>query len=237
MTSIKQAIVLAGGKGTRLRSVVSDLPKPMAPVAGRPFLEFVLDQLSEFGITHVVLSVGYKHELIESHFGREYSGMKLIYAVESEPLGTGGGILFASTKLPFDTDFFLLNGDTLYQTDLNGLEAVHITSGAMVTIAIKQMQHPDRYGTVEVDGDKVLTFREKQTGLEQGWINAGIYVINKNVFSGLIKTTFSFEEEVLQNENMKDKLAVYRGEGYFIDIGIPDDYAKANEDLKKAGDQ
>ncbi len=232
---IDQAIILAGGKGTRLQSVVRDVPKVMAEVAGKPFLTYILDELVRFNVTDVVLSVGYKHETIMDYFKERYRSLKLTYAIESSPLGTGGGIKYASGFLS-DEPFLLINGDTLYKMDLEEFSNFHFSKHADISVALKQMKNPDRYGTVTTDEDRITGFKEKRTGLSSGWINAGTYILSRSVFNEIEEDVFSFEERIFEKGINSYVINGWKTDGYFIDIGIPEDYKKANEDIKEAGD-
>jgi D-glycero-alpha-D-manno-heptose 1-phosphate guanylyltransferase len=221
-----RAIVLAGGLGTRLRGVVSDRPKPMAPVSGKPFLEYILRKLSFEGIAEVRLSVGHLWEMIRDYFGEEFLGIKLDYVVEEEPLGTGGGLLLAFGDWE---DALVLNGDTFFDCDLQDLLGFSNENQADMALALKRMKDFDRYGTVEMSGNRVTGFREKMP-MKEGLINAGVYVLRKKVFQGFAPgDKFSFEEEILQPGTALWKMIGKEYPGYFIDIGIPEDYEKANE--------
>ena len=237
MSSGIPAIILAGGLGTRLRSVISDLPKPMAPVAGQPFLHYIFLYLQKQGITDVVLSVGYKSEVIKEFFGDKYAGINIRYAVENEPLGTGGGIRQAMSLI--DSDAYVLNGDTFFDVDLKDLYEFYTMRASDIALALKRMHHFDRYGTVEIGNkDRVLQFQEKRYKAE-GLINGGVYVINKNLFKKveeiedtIISQRFSFEKDILEKHLLP---LHYQGKefgGYFIDIGIPEDYERAQTDFK-----
>ena len=228
---INQAIILAGGFGTRLQSVVKDIPKPMAPIGRRPFLEFVLDHCLEFGIKHIILAVGYKHEIIQKHFGQSYRGMQIDYSIEVEALGTGGGILQAAQQFSED-NFLVLNGDTLFRVDLSKLVQFYEDRKADLALALCPMQHFDRYGTVTMDSNsRIIAFQEK-TFQESGNINAGVYVMRKKALidSGL-KGRFSFEKEFMEAQVQTLPFYGRVSADYFIDIGIPTDYQKAAEDL------
>ena len=237
MSSGIPAIILAGGLGTRLRSVISDLPKPMAPVAGHPFLHYIFLYLQKQGITDVVLSVGYKSEVIKEFFGDKYAGINIRYAVENEPLGTGGGIRQAMSLI--DSDAYVLNGDTFFDVDLKDLYEFYTMRASDIALALKRMHHFDRYGTVEIGNkDRVLQFQEKRYKAE-GLINGGVYVINKNLFKKveeiedtILSQRFSFEKDILEKHLLP---LHYQGKefgGYFIDIGIPEDYERAQTDFK-----
>lgn len=229
----EEAIILAGGMGTRLQSVVSEVPKPMAPVAGKPFLEYIFPVLKRVGVRKVVLSVGHKWEVISDHFGDRWLGMDIEYAVETEPRGTGGGIKLAFKKT--ETQHVLvLNGDTLFLHDLFRLWENHnlLNPGALISISLKEMKNFDRYGTVELYQDeRIKAFREKQA-MDSGLINAGVYIIDRDLWDIVdVPEKFSFEKDVLERYVDKLRFMGYKHEGYFIDIGIPEDFARANVDL------
>lgn len=230
-----EAIVLAGGFGTRLRHVVSDVPKPMAPVAGRPFLEHLLDYLHDFGYSHVVLSTGYMAEKIEAHLGDTYRGMRLSYAVETLPLGTGGGMLNA-LQICEDEVVTVLNGDTLFKVDYKALAEFHSSHDTMLSIFLRRVDDVSRYGAVEIDdGNRITAFREKRAaeGIEPqaGWINGGIYMLNRRLLDGY-RGAFSFERDVMQARYEQDHFYAIPSDAYFIDIGVPEDYFRANKELE-----
>jgi histidinol-phosphate phosphatase family domain/HAD-superfamily hydrolase, subfamily IIIA len=220
-----EAIILAGGLGTRLRGVIGGIPKCMAPVNGKPFLQYQLEWLSRFDVRHVVFSVGYlKEQVIDFVKGREWP-FAVSFAVEKEPLGTGGGIRLALQKCR-EKQVFVLNGDTFYNVDLSALSFT-----APVTLALKPMRDFDRYGAVDWDGDLVTGFREKQYCAE-GLINGGVYAIDRSQLDiSLFPKTFSFEREVLEPLTDYGLVAGEVQDGYFIDIGIPEDYARAQREL------
>lgn len=229
---IKEAIVLAGGFGTRLQSIVSEVPKPMAPVAGKPFLKFVLDYLKEHHITHVVLAVGHKKEFIIEYFGGLYKDMKVSYSKENDPLGTGGAIKQALEKLKGD-QFFVLNGDTFFNVNLEELYIQHTAHQAAISIALRKMTNFNRYGTVEINEEgKVIAFNEKKY-VREGLINGGTYILHKDLFLKRLPKKFSFEKEILEREFKKGKIYGTTFQEYFIDIGIPDDYEKAKNDFTR----
>lgn len=222
-----EAIVLAGGFGTRLSHVVSDVPKPMAPVCGRPFLRFILDDLQKKGVETVVLAVGYKREVIQNFFGESYRGMKLLYSVEDTPLYTGGAIKKALTMCR-EKQVFIVNGDTYFDVDLRDMAK----SDARLVVAIKKLRKFDRYGTVFISkGGYINGFREKQPCIE-GYINGGIYYVDRSLLEEQVATVFSFEKEILEKVYREIPVAAYPSEGYFIDIGIPEDYYKAQTVFK-----
>lgn len=222
-----QAIVLAGGLGTRLRSVIQDAPKPMAPINGKPFLAFVLEYLKEQGITEVILSVSYKYELIQDYFKDEFQELKIIYNVEKELLGTGGAI---KDSLKFVKDkAYVLNGDTFFDIPLKEMKL----EKSRICIALKQMQNFDRYGNVKIDKQGFVASFEEKVFKEQGLINGGIYLIKKDIFDGFVlEKKFSFEEFLQENyKTLRIKTKVF--DHYFIDIGIPEDYRRFMKLCKK----
>ena len=173
-----EAIVLAGGFGTRLAQVVKDVPKPMAPVAGKPFLQYVADDLINQGIDRIVFAVCYKKETIMDFFGDSYRDAAVLYSVETEPLLTGGAIR-QSLELCREERVFVINGDTFFQVDLNAMRRTSRNTGKAVVIAVKEMRDFSRYGKVSVnDAMEVTAFHEKQY-CAQGCINGGIYDIKR----------------------------------------------------------
>jgi len=224
-----EAIVLAGGLGTRLQSVVSDVPKPMAPIGTKPFLEYILKYLKKNGINRVVLSVGYKWETIQNYFGNEYDDMELVYSVENEPLGTGGAIKKALEKIE-EQEVYIVNGDTFFDVDLKKLV---LTNDSRIILALKKMHNFDRYGCVESDENGYVTnFTEKEFR-EVGNINGGIYLAKKDLFEAYtLDDKFSFEE-FMQKEYMNLRIISKVFDSYFIDIGIPEDYVKAQSEIGK----
>lgn len=227
-----EVIILAGGLGTRLRSEVKDVPKCMAPVAGKPFLWYLLKDLSKYKeVTRVILSVGYLREVIFEWINqvREEFPFEFDYAIEEQPLGTGGGIKLALSKATTN-DVIVLNGDTYFAVDLNELMVKHRLYPSSVTLALKPMQDFDRYGRVMIDtvDNRIVEFKEKGS-YKEGLINGGIYVVNRlePIFEGLPER-FSFETAVFEPQCKLGKLFGVVQNGYFIDIGIPEDYHKAN---------
>jgi D-glycero-alpha-D-manno-heptose 1-phosphate guanylyltransferase len=230
---IKEAIVLAGGLGTRLRCVVKDVPKPMAEVNGKPFLEFVLDYLDKQGIERVILSVGYKWEVIFEYFGNKFKNLKLVYAVETVPLGTGGAIRLACGKVCGD-EIFVLNGDTYFEVNLSELYSYHREKRSNLTIALKEMQDFDRYGAMEIgDNGRILKFLEK-THRTCGFINGGVYVLDKNFLTGFsLPSKFSFEKDFIEIYYKDYAFYGKKFDNYFIDIGVPEDYERAKKNFEK----
>lgn len=224
------AIILAGGFGTRLKSVINDLPKPMAMINSKPFLHYVFLYLTKQKITKAILSVGYKAEIIETYFGDKYLDVEIIYCREDEPLGTGGGIKKAFQLV--DDFAFVLNGDTFFDIDLNVLKKFHLQTPTDISLALKPMQNFDRYGTVEMKEDRIIKFEEKKP-VEEGLINGGVYFFHKEMLNKIAEEKFSFEKDVLEKYVSESKINGRGFENYFIDIGIPEDYSKAQIDFKK----
>lgn len=228
-----ECIVLAGGRGTRLASVLGARPKPLADIGGRPFLEHLLDMLVGQGCSGLVLSVGYLAEQIVSHFGDSYRGCPIRYAFEESPLGTGGAIRFALRQTSED-DVFVLNGDTLLDLDLAAMTAAHIAKGAQMTIALRRVPDVSRYGAVVTDADKAIqTFGEK-SAKGPGWINAGVWLIRRTIFENSdLPEIFSFEADFIAKQLKRLRPVGFETDGYFIDIGIPEDLVRAQAGLSK----
>lgn len=228
---IKEAIILAGGLGTRLRSVVADLPKCMAPVGGKPFLHFVIEHLLEQGVDKFIFSLGYKSEMIIDYVNNQYSTLNKQFSIEEEPLGTGGAIKLACS-MAAEKNVLILNGDTFYKVNNNVLTDFHNNYEADCTLALKPMHDFDRYGVVELNEDNsVASFKEKQF-YSRGLINGGVYILNREKFlKESLPQKFSFEKDYLEKYFEKRKLYGMIADEYFIDIGIPEDYAKAEREL------
>ena len=228
---ITQAIILAGGLGTRLRSAVPDLPKCMAPILAKPFIGYLMDYLIQQGVTKFILALGYKSEVVQQYLNTQYGEYNLSYSVESEPLGTGGAIALAFTKAESE-DCLVLNGDTFFAVDLKKLSVFHAETGAACTLALKPMQNFDRYGTVSLgEAGQVTGFHEKQKTAD-GLINGGVYALKK---AALLHSTqpshFSFETDFLYPSVELGNLRGLVENQYFIDIGIPEDYERAQTEL------
>ena len=229
---LREAIILAGGFGTRLSHVVSDVPKPMAPVYGKPFLTYLIDRLIDAGIRRVILATGYKHECIESYFGTSYRGIEIVYSQETTPLFTGGALLQAAQKIQSE-DFVVLNGDTLFDIDLQKLYDFHVQNHANLTIALRQVADTSRYGSVTCTNDNIVAFKEKAESIGAGDINGGIYAINREwLMNQNLPTKFSFEKELMQPLAGDPSFYGLRFNNYFIDIGVPEDYYRAQEEFK-----
>lgn len=229
-----EAIILAGGLGTRLKQVVRDVPKSMALVNGRPFLEYLLDFLMLGGINRAILSVGYMHEAIISHFGRSYRSMRLDYAIEEEPLGTGGGIRLSFWKVHGDRAF-VFNGDSIFRFHLKGMAEYHAKKDAEVTIALRRIDDTGRYGRVTRNrSGRITGFAEKKSNVSPGFISAGVYIIEKQfLLDPGFRGRFSIEKDCFEPLAGKADIFGYPATGYFLDIGIPADYQKAQDDFKE----
>lgn len=219
------AIILAGGAGTRLAPLVPDVPKPMAPIRGRPFLELLLEQLIRQGVSTVVLSVGYKREVIERHFGSRWRGLEVRYCVEEVALGTGGGLKRAMTELGVRRAL-ALNGDTFCPVDFAALQRAH--QDAQLTIALGRVADASRFGAVELAPDgRVTAFRESGAGAG-ALVNVGVYVVEQDVFSVMPgAASFSFERDLLQRHCAALRIRGYVTDAAFVDIGIPEDFLRA----------
>ncbi len=228
---IKEAIILAGGLGTRLRSVVDDVPKCMAPVAGRPFLYYVINYLEKQRVNKFIFSVGYKSEMIIDYVNDQYPALSSRFSIEEEPLGTGGAVKLACS-LVSGKDVLVLNGDTIFNADAKKLAAFHKTSKSDCTLSLKPMQNFDRYGVVELNSDHLITgFKEKKP-YKTGFINGGVYALNRDKFmQEKLAQKFSFEKDYLETYFGKRKMYGLVQDEYFIDIGIPEDYERAQREL------
>lgn len=227
-----EAIILAGGFGTRLSTVVNDVPKPMAPIANKPFLSYLLDYLSGYQINSVVLCTGYKHEKVEEYYSFAYKNTSIRYSVEETPLGTGGAIKQALQKVKSDSAI-IMNGDTLFNINLSEFIKFHHRLKSDISVALKELSDFDRYGSVILDGERIIGFEEKKYK-SLGYINGGVYILNKNVFEKYeLPQTFSFEKQILETRTRELSVNGYKSYEYFIDIGIPEDYKKAQEEIKE----
>lgn len=226
-----EAIILAGGLGTRLRSVVPDLPKCMAPINGIPFISYLIDHLNKEGITNFVFSLGYKSEAFISLIEEKLPMKNFTVVIEDEPLGTGGAIKLACEKVK-NENVIALNGDSLFKVNLKALMNFHLTNKANCTLALKPMKNFDRYGSVEVDtSNKIKSFKEKKF-VEYGNINGGVYVINIPSFIKMsLVSKFSMEQDYLEKYTKEGNFNGFIQDNYFIDIGIPEDYARAQIEL------
>jgi D-glycero-alpha-D-manno-heptose 1-phosphate guanylyltransferase len=230
---IKEAIILAGGFGTRLRDAIPDLPKCMAPVNGRPFLFYVINYLRSQGIEKFIFSLGYKHEIIEAYLNAEFPTLDFQCLIEKEPLGTGGAILASCYKTSEQT-VLVLNGDTIFKVDLEKAFANHVKHDSDCTLLLKPMDDFDRYGVVELnEDDSIKSFKEKKF-YKNGLINGGVYILNTEQFlAEELPGKFSFERDYLEKYFATRKIYGSVQDEYFIDIGIPEDYFRVQQELKQ----
>lgn len=235
----RTAVILAGGLGTRLRSVVPDLPKPMAPVEGRAFLEYLLDYWIDQGIERFILSTGYRSEAISTHFGNYYRNVPLTYAREPHPLGTGGGLLLAATYLDAgDESFLLLNGDTWFAVDLNALDRFARQQQAGWCLSLFRASEGNRYMGIETDASGRIRSFATQRGQVGALANGGVYWIRRTCLSPLPyqPTQFvSLEDDLLPwLQGNGTPILGLEASGEFIDIGLPHDYRRAAQLLVPA---
>jgi D-glycero-alpha-D-manno-heptose 1-phosphate guanylyltransferase len=228
---IRKAVVLAGGRGTRLATVVADRPKPMAEIRNLPFLHYLILDLKNKGITEVVLLVGYMHEVIEDYFQLEYQGVKITYELELEPRGTGGLVCELSRK--WAEPILLINGDTYFDVDIQAMYQLYLSTKSVV-MAVREVVGQDRYGVLEIENDIIIDFKEK-TWIDKGYINGGIYLLPQGVFDKYSDLPFSFSLEKEFFEAYKSDLNIkpFYSVGFFIDIGIPEDFEAAQTSIPR----
>jgi D-glycero-alpha-D-manno-heptose 1-phosphate guanylyltransferase len=230
---MKPVVILAGGLGTRLRETLPDLPKPLAPVAGRPFLWWLLKYLEKQGARDVYISIGYKGELIRREFGYEFGKINLQYVEEYEQLGTGGAVKLAAEQLRGE-DFFVLNGDTIAITNLTEMEASFKKRSADIAMAVTYVQDATRFGTVRIAPDLTVRHFDVKGSQNEGYINAGIYLIKKTcALNNSLPKSFSLERDLIA-KNLKDmRIFAFNHVEKFIDIGVPEAYAYAQTFIPK----
>lgn len=229
-----QAILLAGGLGTRLRAVVSDRPKPMALIGDKPFMEYVVHELSLHGITNIIFAVGYKGSMVEEYF-RDGSGfgVSVSYAYEEELLGTAGAIKNAGQYVT-DDQFFVLNADTFYQMDYGRLAKVMEEGSLDMALVFREVPDISRYGAAVLENGRLTGFNEKSEEKRPGTINGGVYLMKRELLSRIPAGKVSLEQEMIP-EWMKAGAALggIVNDGYFIDIGVPEDYYKFQSDVQR----
>ena len=234
-----EAILLCGGLGTRLRSVVSDRPKPMADIAGKPFLHYLVKMLSESGVKHLIFALGYMGEQIEAYFqsGEDY-GLSISYSYEDSPLGTGGAIRNALSHVSGE-NVLVLNADTFFNTDYESLLREQLKNKAAMTIASRKIEDISRYGAILKDENgRILRWNEKMSSDQAkaprpGEINGGIYVMQKSLIEKIPEGKQSLENDCIPAW-LEDGhyLQAIPSDGYFMDIGIPEDYAQFRKDIE-----
>jgi D-glycero-alpha-D-manno-heptose 1-phosphate guanylyltransferase len=227
---ITEAIILAGGMGTRLQSVLGDLPKSLAPVAGKPFLSYLLDNSKKQGIKKFIFALGHKTDQIETFVKKSLPPESYVFSIEEEPLGTGGAIYKACGRAE-TRNVIVLNADTFFGISYSNLTIIHELRKADCTLSLKPMRAFDRYGAVEIEKQVVTGFREKKY-FKEGLINGGVYALSVPSFLNLsFPASFSFEQEYLEKEYRNGKILALVSDAYFIDIGIPEDYQRAQVEL------
>ena len=231
---LQTAIILAGGFGTRLQSVVSDLPKPLALVNGLPFLDYQLKYLKHCGIKKIILSVGYLAEKIEARYLSNFNGFEIHYAKENSPLGTGGAVRL-SLEQSHDDKILVLNGDSFFDVDLQTFFNLSTVGKADFSLALRQVDNAERYGTIELNShNQITSFKEKHVEAKAGLINGGVYLIDKNLYMAQTKANqnFSIEKDFFETQLNNFNILGFEFDNYFIDIGIPEDYNKAQNDFR-----
>jgi D-glycero-alpha-D-manno-heptose 1-phosphate guanylyltransferase len=221
-----QVLILAGGLGTRLRSVVSDRPKVLAEVAGRPFITYLLDRLGQAGFRAVTLLTGYKGEMVEDQLGFNYQGLQLGYSVETTPLGTGGAIRAAARVIPCD-QLLVLNGDTYFDVDYRDL--VEQATPASDLMACRQVADVGRYGAVQLDSTGRVTALAEKGAKGPGLINGGVYVLDREGMVSWPTEVFSIEADYFPERVEDERMTGIAFDQAFIDIGVPDDLNRASE--------
>jgi D-glycero-alpha-D-manno-heptose 1-phosphate guanylyltransferase len=227
---ITEAIVLAGGLGTRLKPVIADLPKSLAPVAGKPFLGYLLDYARLQGIKKFVFALGYKAEQLETFVKQYLPADTYVFSLEDEPLGTGGAIYKACHQVS-TPNCIVLNADTFFGISFLNLSIIHELQKAACTLSLKPMKSFDRYGAVTIEKQMITGFSEKKFHTE-GLINGGVYALSVRPFlEKKFAAVFSFEKDYLEKEYAKGNILGMKSDAYFIDIGIPEDYKRAQLEL------
>ncbi len=232
---LNTAIILAGGMGTRLKTIISDLPKPMAPIMNVPFLTYQLNYLKYFGIKKVIFSVGYLSEKIIAHYNQSFENISIEYSIEKNPLGTGGGIRMAMSNLNEDL-VLILNGDSFFDLNLEQFYNLHLEQKSEFSLALRYVNNSERYGNIEFNSSNQITsFIEKNQLNQSGYINAGVYILSKKLYLQNTKPdiNFSIEKEFFEKQLNQLIIKGFEFKDYFIDIGIPEDYLKAQDDFKE----
>ena len=221
--------------GTRLKTIISDLPKPMAPIMNVPFLTYQLNYLKYFGIKKVIFSVGYLSEKIIAHYNQSFENISIEYSIEKNPLGTGGGIRMAMSNLNEDL-VLILNGDSFFDLDLEQFYNLHLEQKSEFSLALRYVNNSERYGNIEFNlSNQITSFIEKNKLNQSGYINAGVYILSKKLYLQNTKPNINFSIEKDFFEKQLNQLIIkgFEFKDYFIDIGIPEDYLKAQDDFKE----
>lgn len=227
-----ECIVLAGGLGTRLQGVIGAQPKCMAPICGKPFLHYLFAFLESQHCDMITLSLGFRHEVVLEWIEQHDWPFRIDYVIEKEPLGTGGGIALALQETAND-HVFVLNGDTMFRADMREMMAYHLSKKSATTLALKSLKNFERYGVVKTDSEGCIQSFEEKKYYDDGLINGGIYIINKALFQEkTFAEKFSFEQQYLEQYVQEGNFYGFMSEAYFLDIGIPSDYAQAQIDFQ-----
>ncbi len=230
-----QAVLLAGGLGTRLRSVVSDRPKPMALIGEKPFMEYVVLELKKHGITEIIFAVGYKGSMVEEYFkDGSQLGIRVSYAYEETLLGTAGAIKNAG-RLATDERFFVLNADTFYQIDYGRLVSMSEERDLDMALVLREVPDVSRYGQAVLEDGWLTAFDEKTEEAKPGTINGGVYYLRRSLLEEIPEGKVSLEHDMIPKwlSEGKKSLGGMVNDGYFIDIGIPEDYYRFIDDVEK----
>lgn len=229
-----KAFILAGGLGTRLRSVLPDTPKGLAKVVERPFLDYILEKLAQSGIQKVVICVGYKADQIQEHYGETFGGLSLEYSLEHTPLGTGGALANAASYMS-DEPVLIMNGDSYCEVDLEEFYSWHRQINASASLILSSVEDTARYGRIELDeNSRITSFIEKGESGGSGWINAGTYLLHPNIIRDIpTGRSVSLEKEVFPTIIGKDFYGFQNREGTFIDIGTPESLKQAQSVFNK----
>jgi D-glycero-alpha-D-manno-heptose 1-phosphate guanylyltransferase len=221
-----EALILAGGRGTRLASELpANVPKPLAPVAGRPFIFWLLEQLTQQGVSRAIISVGWLAEAVAATLGHSFGRLQLAYCSEQSPLGTGGAMK-AALRTANEQQVFVLNGDSFVDLNFGEMQAKHSLGGRPISIACVSVEDTSRYGRIEITNGTVTGFTEKgQTG--PGVINAGVYLVDRDILADFPRDVFSFEQDFLAANVGSLSPCAHVLAGLFIDIGVPADLTRA----------
>lgn len=226
-----KAIILAGGLGERLRPSLHDQPKPMAPIEDKPFLAYLIDYLHRQGITSVILTVHYMREKIQTYFQERYSDIEIQYAIESEPLGTGGAVVNALNQNKVTEPVFVIHGASLVKLNYQAMYDQHLKQGSALTLSLRPLSDCSRFGQVITDNYHVVDFKDHDVS-GPGYIYAGVYLINPSLFSHYdLPKSFSIEKDFLPMYLHELKPHVFIANDFFIDIAIPEEYARARTEL------
>jgi D-glycero-alpha-D-manno-heptose 1-phosphate guanylyltransferase len=225
------AVLLAGGFGTRLRSHIADVPKPLAPIAGKPFIAWLIHSLIQQGVTAITLSLHHEWQKIQDYFNANPLSITLNYAVEDEALGTGGAMAYALQQYPTREPTLVLNGDSYMQVNIAELYSQHTKTNAQITLVTREVADTGRYGKITEKSGILTDFTQGKIG-EPGLINTGIYVLDPQLFlANPMQKAFSFEHDFLPMYLSQNPIHSFKVEGYFIDIGLPEDYERARKEL------